>query len=415
MIVVFYVVFLFGAWIFWRRRSFDFVSASFFGMGIYFLPGFFGVVMNPYLVGELPIEPIAIQTYLVWILALCGMIAAGLWYNPSGRGAYRPPKTDLSFDLVLIGLLIVSLLGALYVGGDDLLSAEKDDVLAAQGRVFILYSTLSQIAFTSFVLQRKIIGMIVSGLSIAFLVFIGYRVELAVASIAILISIAMYGGVRALVKPRVSLPAFAFVILAFTYKSIGMGIRGGRYDVVQNTLYGGSFVSDAVMKSEPFTTQTILNEVLLRSFSVSSYNIFQSFVAFIPFSNVIFKFNENTLGFSFQDALFPNLDYGLASNIYANFYSAFGWVGVTVFVALHSFGVIQISKSLASEKLNSYAKIVLLLIGSFLAFYIHRNDLAYSITMINRYIYTALMAWLISRIVAAVLAGRPGHGTSSSS
>lgn len=412
MIVVFYVVFLFGAWTFWRRRQFDFVSASFFGMGVYFLPGFFGVVMNPYLVGELPIEPIAVQTYLVWILALCGMIAAGLWYKPAGPIAYRPPRTDLSFDLVLIGLLIASLLGALYVGGDDLLSAEKDDVLAAQGRIFILYSTLSQIAFTSFVLQRKIIGMVISGLSIAFLVFIGYRVELAVASIAILISIAMHGGIRALVRPRVSLPALAFVIVAFTYKSIGMGIRGGRYDVVQNTLYGGSFFSDAVMKSEPFTTQTILNEVLLRNFAVSSYNIFQSFVAFIPFSNVIFQFNENTLGFSFQDALFPNLDYGLASNIYANFYSAFGWGGVIVFIILHSFGVIQISKTLASERASSYAKIVLLLIGSFLAFYIHRNDLAYSITMINRYIYTALMAWLISRVVAAVLAGRPGGETS---
>lgn len=406
MIYLFFVLSIFGAWFFiFKRKTFDFVSAGYFGCLIYFMPGFHGLLFNPYFPEDFPIEPIAPASYAVWIAALLGAIITGVIYNPPPVVLNGPKSRSVAFttplaDVVIIAVLLISFFVALVSGGDDLFSADKNDVLSVQDRSIILFATLSQVTLVLFLVQKRYLSAIPSAFCVAFLVFIGFRSELAIAAICIIIWIAHENSIKSFFSFKNIIVLIAISLFLFAYKFVYADIKIGRWDLVVETLTDSQFLPTIILKSEPFITQSILNEVIVRGFTIPIEQFFSSFVSVIPFSNVLTSISIGDVKFDFQDQLFPNLRYGVASNIYANFYAGLGIIGVLLYIAIQNSILVGVSRYMKKD--DGFLKLALALIGAFVAFYIHRNDIANSITLTNRIIYSCLMLWIISQLAGAL-------------
>lgn len=407
MIFLFYVVSALGIWFFFfKRRRFDFVSAAFIGSMIYFLPGYYGRVFNPYQVDKLPNDPIFHGTYAVWTIALLSFIIAGFFYNPKSIH-FKIPRTSQKLDIVILVLLAVSFIMTLSQSGDVLYNPDKDAVLAGLDRSYILFSTMTQFSFVVFFVQRKYFLWIPAAASMAFIVFVGFRSELANSVIAIMTLFARKHGIREYFKIKFAIPTFFTAIFLFVYKSIYIAVKMGRGDLVQNFFGNGGGVQSSIFKSEPFITQTILNEVLARDFSVKFSYFVHSFLAILPFSNKVLGINNYALGFHFQEYLFPTVRYGMASNIYAHWYAALGVPGIIIFLFLLNFALIAVSKFVENPS-RSFMWYAVVLIGAFLAFYINRNDVAYSITSMTRLAYVGLAILFISKVWETFARGGEG-------
>jgi hypothetical protein len=379
-----------------QRRQFDFVSTGFLSQIIYFMPGYYGYVMNPYFPGMTPSIPIASTTYIVWIIAMSATIVTGMLYRPGRAESWPQFRTTDAFDFCLIGLIVLAFVAELYFSGGAAMSADKLEVLEGQTRFALLYQSATQVALISFLLQRKWIRLIIPGLMTLFALYSGFRSDLAIAIIAVGTYVARRNGVWTFARPRYLLLVGAIVVLLFTYKGLLFPYRAGRIDIFYTNLANQDFFTDAVLGSEPFLTQSILNEVIIRDLTMPPLSVLFSLPAAIPLFAPLIGVNILPARFDFQEQLFPNLSYGVASNIYAYFYTTLGWLGVILFIVVHCYTLVLVSRWLARVK-GPVIRLGILAVGAFLAFYIYRNDLANTFSVMNRPIIALGIVWIMSR------------------
>lgn len=398
MQTLFQVIALYGLFFFAvQRRVFDFVSAGFVGQLIYFMPGFYGYVANPYYTWIDPSIPISPFVYGIWSFALGVTILTGFLYRPTNETGWRPIQTSSSFDFVLIAVIILSFAGELYFSRGAFLSADKFEVLEGATRFSLLFSAATQIGLIAFILQKKYVRLIVPVLGCIVLLYAGFRSDLALAVVAIATFTARRQNIWSFAKPRYLVPLMGLVLLLFSYKGFLVSYRAGRWDLFFQ-YWDSDFVQVSLLRSEPFITQSILNEVVSRDLTMPATSVLFSLLAAIPFFVPLVGLENAQVAFSFQDQLFPNLSYGMASNIYANFYATLGIFGILLFVLMHNLALVGVSKALSS-RLNSALRLGLVAVGAFLAFYIHRNDIANSLSIINRIVIALVVVWFLGRYI----------------
>lgn len=394
---IFFLISVYGLFFFLvQRRTFDFVSAGFVGQVIYFMPGFYGYVINPYFPGMVPSISIAPTTYLIWNLAMGATIVTGMLYRPAKEEVWADLRTTDAFDFTLIGVIVAAFGAELYLGNGAILSADKFEVLEGQSRLSLLYSSATQVAVIAFLLQRKWVRLIIPVLMTLFSLYSGSRSELAIAMIAIATYVARRNGVWTFARPRYLLVLGAIVLVLFTYKGLLVSYRAGRMDIFDAALADQDFFANAVLGSEPYLTQSILNEVVIRDLTMPPLSVLFSLPAAIPLFAPLVGVNILPARFDFQEQLFPNLSYGVASNIYAYFYATLGWLGIILFILLHCYALVLVSRWIARVK-SPVVRVGMLAVGAFLAFYIQRNDLANTFSVMNRPIIALAIAWILSR------------------
>lgn len=401
---VFIIVAIFGA-IFhiFSRRSVDFLSASFFGLVMYFLPGLFGVVLDPYLPEIQPLIPLVPETYWVFCAALVGNIIFSTMYRPSPNIVAMPIETSATFDVVLSIATIFSLALAFAESGPALLDPDKNNVLASQGRFWILFSALSQICAFVGVASRRTIPLLCGLGTMFFAVFVGFRSYLAITGVAIMIYYVAVIGTRRIFSLRIVLPAIFFILFIFLYKQVYIDIKYGEYARAFARLSDRDVYFGAIEKSEPFATQAILNTVMMYDYRVPFESLASVLLALVPFLSVFFDLDPRLVGFNFQEILFPGLEYGLASNIYANFYGLFGVFGIFLWIVLHNMILMWFSKAI--HRWKGYKRIPLFLCGSLMCFYVIRSDLVYNISSLNRIMYTFVGIFILYKLMAIVTEG----------
>lgn len=385
------------------RRSVDFLSASFFGLALYFLPGFVGFVLDPYLPDTPPLVPLISETYWIFCAALVGNIVFSIIYRPDSGMVAKPIETSATFDLVLSAATIVSLALAFAEAGSALLDPDKNNVLASQGRFWILFSALSQICAFVGVASRRTIPLICGLGTVAFAVFVGFRSYLAVTGIAILIYYVTVLGTKRIFSLKFVLPAIFLIFFVFIYKQVYIDIKYGEYARAFARLSEAETYIGSIENSEPFATQAILNTVLMYDYRVPFESLASVLLALVPFLSIFFDLDPRLIGFNFQEILFPGLEYGLASNIYANFYGLFGMFGIFMWIVLHNVILMWFSKAI--HRWRGYKRIPLFLCGSLMCFYVIRSDLVYNISSFNRIIYTFVGIYIAYRLVAIVTDG----------
>lgn len=372
------------------RRVFDFVSVGFVGQLIYFSPGFYGYVSNPYYPGILPAVPIIDETFLVWNMCLAATLVTGLVYRPAQRDI-EPIATTRAFDIALIAILFAAGIGTLS-SGFGVLSADKNEVLDSVNRFFLLFASCSQVGLIAFALQRKWLLLLFPTLGMLFLLYAGFRGEFAISVIAIGAYLAHRFGIFVFLRPKNLVLGLVALAILLGYKPFLTAYRIGNWQVLSQLQMSDNLVETLTLQFEPFLTQAVLNEALLRHFEVPASSIYFSFVALVPFLGPAIGMRPEDVAFNFQDYLFPNISYGITAGPQTQLLAAMGFGGLAGFIIALNLLLVASSKALASPHVQ--IRLFALAVGAFLAFYIQRNDLANSFTLINRMALSIGICWL---------------------
>ena len=189
----------------------------------------------------------------------------------------------------------------------------------------------------------------------------------------------------------------AFVVLLFVYKQIYISVKLGIWDVILDRLTDSELYASAILMSEPFNTQSILNEVIVQDFRAGMEHFRDVLLQFVLFSADLsgapLSFND-----LFQSALFPSdLDYGMANNIWAEMISSGGWLLLSLFLGV--FVVILMLGSYWIRTRDATFAGGTAVVFSYWAFYIHRNDLLNQVNLEKR----AIMIWFACVVLSECL------------
>jgi hypothetical protein len=395
---IFELVAIYGLFsLFFSRRRFDFVSSGYLGMLVYFSPGFYGFVLNPWFPSREPEVPIETTVYVIWIFALTTTIIAGKLYRGPPVCEERNFTTDWAIDTAIIGMIVGSFVLMMFTSGPQLLSTNKQEVLESTNRFFILFSSATQLGLVLFVLQRKWLRALVPAAGVAFLLYIGFRSDLALAAVALFTVTANRRGLRSVLNVRSVLIAAAIAMILLAYKPVLYAYQSGDVGLAVSLLGQPDFILQSITRSEPFLTQAVLNQIVAQNYSADINSFLFAIIALVPFLLPLIGVPNEQAMFSFQDTLFPNLSYGVASNIYGHFYAVMGAAGVVLFVVLHNLALVGLSSRLSRGNPTAFSATIM--IGSYFAFYVHRNDLVFSATTISRIFVTVAMMWGIAQLL----------------
>lgn len=381
------------------HRRIDLFSLAFASSCVYFLPGFFGAI--PYGgAGEATVA-LESETYLV-MAAVMAAITVGAWmFEPHGGHATvraasvaDPVASQVALIASVIGLVLT-----LQSDEGDLFSADKVEVLSAVSRWFYIYAVSASLAVVLAYLHRQWWTLLMAATLLLFSVYVGFRSHFAMTVIAVfLVHFQAQGAQRFLGRNQVAtVLALTAAMFFFSYKFVYRMVKLGEYDVVAERFVDPQFHLQAIIDSEPFATQMILNEVLRSRFETDGAYIVEGLAA----QSILFseRFGLEAVAFNdlFQPVLFPDIDWGMAGNIWAQMLAAGGWPLLLGFLALFVLTLRTGSRWLETAGLTTRALIALG--GSYWAFYIHRNDIGYQVILEKR----VLLSWLIIVLACEVV------------
>ncbi len=403
----FYVVVAVGAKYFlFSRRGFDFFSLAFVSSCVYFMPGFFGYVyeINPLRHYSVDIVP---ECYWVMNFVLCGIWIGGRLSDRSLRVRKTSPTAPFDIRLkaaaywgALLGLL--GILMTWNTTGDALLTLTKSEFMPLLDRWQIVWETFALVGIVLAWASRQVWPFaICTGLILADL-YVGFRATAGFAVIAIFVYELSKKGKFVLVRDwKTGALGAISVCFFFLYNGITWFIKEGLWDAVSGKLADSEFYLTQITWSEPFVIQSILNKVVDVNFKVSGAHLFGLIYQVLPFSDV-FGAKPGTFNDLFQPVLFPGLRFGLANNFWAEAWSVGGWIMLALYVIVYLLGLWLGSRMLRSEQ--NVQRLFAAMFFTPWAFYIHRNDMIYQLTMQRRVFFGFACCALLTLIVP-----RRGH------
>jgi hypothetical protein len=380
------------------QRRCDVFALAFAGACVYFLPGFFGSVPGGFR-DELPV-PIEAETYAIMTTVL-GAILFGAWswdVGGSQKLKEEPIRIDGLSSSTALMLSVASLFFALWIGGPRLLSAYKEDVLDGASRFFMLTGVGAALSAALAFAQRRWTVLFLATGVLLFTVYVGHRSYFVMAIIAIfLLHLQRQGPQRLYIRNFTAIIAAAGLVMSvFVYKCLYVLVKLGDYSEVFSRLTDSDFYLDAVISSEPFTTQLVLNEVVHTGFETDMDYIFYSVVGqFTLFSGEAGLVFRSFNGY-FQPVLFPDVEWGMANNIWAQMIAAGGWPLFLAFLGGFVWTLRLAARRMATARATSRCGVALA--TAYWGFYIHRNDLGYELSELKR----VLLVWVVVAIVSSL-------------
>ncbi|ELB2160777.1 hypothetical protein HJ190_07295 [Vibrio parahaemolyticus] len=391
----FYVIFSAIAFmvIFSPKRRIDFISIGFLSQQLYFIPLTLQAFDIDMLWGEYHYYSAVVGCYFV----LCLMFFSLLKVH-DGKGLVQiKPFIDLNIFSKII--CIMALLGfsfSFVASGGGIFFLSKQEMMKSLGYGYILWSisTIILIPFSIY-LKNKFL-MAVGAISMLVIVFIGFRSPAAIAIIASIISIC-YANKISIYKLGMKNTLIIVIIglLFFFYKGVYSGIKLGNYELVLLRLTDVNYYLNSLVNSEPSMTTMILSKTLEHDLRIDIshfQNIIVSMGFFGPFQPDIQSFNS-----IMQPEFFPGLSWGVGSNVWANIYAILGWGGLLLFITFYCLSLYFISFVLS--RITGFYFLSLCPLASYWAFYIHRNDLAYQISLEKRVGMIILLAAILTFLV----------------
>ena len=239
-------------------------------------------------------------------------------------------------------------------------------------------------------------------------IFIGFRIGAAITSIGIFtLWLSRRGRTRILPGcwKQIVLGAI-FVAVLFLYKQLIFAVKIGDIDLLKSILSDSNTYILMITNSEPFVTQNILNEITTQSYHVGMEHLSTLVYQFILFSP---ELGLNVISFDdlYQSALFPEVDYGMANNIWAEMWSSGGWL-LLLFAIFVFIIVLKLFSRLMTSR-NTTLRSLIAVMASYWAFYIHRNDVNYQIVLEKRVLLVMVAAIALAYLIRQVaLTLKPG-------
>lgn len=371
------------------HRRFDVFSLAFVSAGVYFLPGFFGSVRDPASESPVPIES---GTYLVMTSVLAAIALGGWWFGHEEHvPAGEVPLTDRQCTFIALFVALLSLAIALYTDGSIYFSSDKQDVLGGMSRWFRLFCQVSALAAVLAFAQRQWLCLVCAGGLLLFDVYVGFRVTSAITLLAIFLVHFHRQGPRRFLRDNraAAVVAASAAAFFFVYKAIYKIIKQGEFAIVHERLSDPQFYLGTVFDSEPFVTQCILNEVVRSGFETDGEYILTGLATQLMFFGNEFGIEVTSFNDLFQPVLFGDVQFGLAGNVWAEMLAAGDWPLLGCFLLAFVLTLRLLSRWLHAPHAATRACVALS--AANMAFYIHRTDVAYQLTLQKRLI----ACWLV--------------------
>jgi hypothetical protein len=401
-------------------RRFDFLAVSLIGAAFYFSPLLFGRVLE-----GLIADP-TIPTPIYWIATgyLAALVAASILVTR--LPAPSQSKWSLpSIAAPCLALAIVGLIGAVAATRGAIINPDKVFVLKQVGYFYVLFETAASLACIAAVVERRwsLVSAACALLAIDLLLGFRHYTTLTALSVAFVLlvrekeirlfrKIPTYGAAAvALVTVMLLLHTVRFAIFDGIAAMQGgprvtrtAEMRGDTLQFMQlqprapsGLPKWASVPLQLFQQSEPFGIQGILVETIHRNYTCSASNIFKS-LTLIPGLGRLLPSYPPTFYDEYQPVLFPTVTYGLGGNIWAEMLCRFGYPGVVLF------GVAMIAALIGMQQLFLRAPSTLAapiaFSGSIVAFYIYRNDLAFTLVLMRQTLIVVALsigvAWMQS-------------------
>ncbi len=387
-----------------RRNGFDLFGISYFSSFIYFSPTFFGYAGFLVDLTDWVYSPLADKTYAVYFIFLSILflttLSHDLFIKTSGNFNYSQIKADDKYKYEMYSafiLLLISFFLLNIFGGGALHQLDKNQVMANIGRWYLLYESILLLAIAYVLTVVKFRTVYICLLFfLCFDVYLGFRTSFVIA-ILMLFFVSFNKKDKRLIGlwPYLLLGVFA-VFSILMLKLMMFGLKKGDIDILLAILSNSQTYEKLLSTSEPFVTQSILNTVVSLDFRTDAEHLKLIPLQFVLLGDVVFgqirSFNDY-----FQPALFPKINYGMASNFLAEFYAVSGFFGVFAVSAVYS--LVLMVLNLAIQSVKAGYKPLLLLCGVYWAFYIYRNDMAYILNIEKRIVISFLLVILLAFVL----------------
>ena len=382
-----------------KRREFDYYSVGFFGSLIYFSPGFVGYTSYADH-GVWYDKAINHEAYAVMYLVLISIVFSARFSLKAAVKTASSFKTQGLSKLphAMFFVSILGLIALIFVIGDMINDPDKTAYMDKLGRWHILFYTAATLGLPISVLYKKNLFSVLFFCLLLFDLYIGFRSSIAIACLSVLVLQLSVRGPQNLLKDnfRLIFMAVALVLFLLGYKVVAFAVKAGMWDLVFFELQNPSTYKAMLLRSEPFVTQHILNEVVASNFRTDLSGIYAVVFQLILFSD---KIGVNVVSFNdlFQPILFPSVEYGMASNIWAQMWSAGGWPLLFIFVIFYNFILWLGGMALRSE--NLFLRVGSAPMFCFFTLYIHRNDFGYAINIEKRLALVLLAAFVFANVI----------------
>lgn len=390
-------------------RKFDGLAMAFGASVIYFLPGFFSYTLQKN--NQLQISS---ECYLVMIMVVGSLLLTAFFtdiYSGNNHTElrsryYNIPMWALFLPLSLTIIDFSGMFYAIYVSGSSLLSVDKQEMLATYGRGHLIWLMGAPTALIACVVFKRWALASINLISLAVILYTGTRAQVAVGVLGSLyVLLARRGSVPLIRNKKIVITMILFCAFIFLYKQCYIAIKMGDYESVSTRLTERWAV--AFTESEPFTIQHTLNSVILEGYTVPAFeHLSHSVLANFDF-NDRYTAREASFGDVATYALFGDVGYGLASNIWAEFYACGGFLGVGLFVAIYVYSL----SLLRSLRDPSVKMCIMSAWIPWMTFYIHRNDTYRMISFSKQYALVIVLG-IILGYALSLMYSLGGHGVS---
>jgi len=386
------------------KRRFDYFSLAFFSAILYFSPGFFGYA-SYHINGYWYHQELVDETYAVMIFVVSSLVFSGIVFSQRQSIPRLERQVEPRYSFVLAWLIVLSfigLFGVLLTSGGVIASHNKSEVLEGLNRWHIIFTSAATIGLPLAFAARKKLSFFLFFLFLVFDLYIGNRSGIVISLMSVFV-IALSQNqkpVRLLEHWLIAALVVFFGLFMLIIKQLLAAIKFGDVSIVQAIASESGFLINSIVQSEPFVTQTVLNSVIVNNFKTELDHVFSVFYQFIVFSENI---GLHSLSFNdyFQPTLFPAVEYGMASNIWAQMWSAGGWLLLGLFMLFFIASIYFANKTLDSSRIIIRAGLSPVFV--YWVFYIHRNDLSYQVNIDKRLLIVFFVCLVMSMLTYNML------------
>lgn len=380
----------------YKKRETDLFTLAYFSATIYFLPGYLGYVTYP---GKINVS-IDEQVYVVFILVQLSIWSAAFIKDHIPYKSIRKKTLILKeakYTSHFLAIIATSLTIYYIIFLNKNLLEPKNVMMPMLGSLFILLRYSAAFAFIMGFIEKNRWILIMSGFVLGFTFLIGFRGPVALTAMAIILIYLKSKGSKSLLRSQFKI---IIGILCIAYFMIMGKVFYGTFKTegifnAFSVLFNLDYISNAFSSIESFGIQTILNEVIVQKFNIGishlSGLIYQLLVIPSLFIDESYSFN-----YLFQSHLFPDVEYGMAYNIWAEALSAGGYIFLVVVILIFIIGIVVLDNLSASK--NTIVRSFAALSGIYWTFFIHRYSIAAEMTHQRHIIYILILGVLLSLI-----------------
>jgi hypothetical protein len=380
----------------------DTFTIAFFSCGLYFLPGLVGYTLTP-VTPEQPFKtPVELvpEAIAIMLLVVVSIIVSAVVWDRFELRRIAPTWRIQGTPLIAYAALALAVLGfvwSILETGPLLFSPDKSAVITGVSRGHLVWEMGASVGAVLAYLYRRKWALAGCVLLLVVDAWIGFRYAIAMSFVSIAwLALFRDRAFRLSSTPKKYVVGVLLGGLAIiSYQNLKEPIRLNDWGEVGRRMSNPVWYATGIMTSEPFTTQTVLNEIVRNDFRTDTDHLWAASMHLILFSPLLgaedVRFNR-----MHQSALFPTVDHGLADNIWGQFWSASGWTGLTIFVI-----VFNMILAFGARAIRCKDPAILALVSlsyAYWAFYIHRNELQVEVG----YLKQVILVWLAC-VVAAVL------------